>query len=174
MFTSRDKTVRVTRREDLDAALRHATRVVVEGDAALTGWAVARVTGEGGAEAGPRLRAIADEDRAAHVAVGRAPNRLWPWVAAALGLAALVATAFLVERVAVPQAVRHPEFARPHGGSPPTASWAPLVWPVAFVIVAVLGFLLVRRGLASGRDVTVSWKVAQLGEGRVEFVRRAA
>jgi hypothetical protein len=152
--------VRVTTRAALDAALRSADRIVVEGDAALVEYAA------GLAEARPReaeaapLRPPGAPEREAHIArMSRAP-RLWPWVAGAIVFAAAAGAALLLEH-----------FSRPGGRSaaPPSFNALTLAWPAIAVLVIVALYVVARRASPSGSGR--GWRISERSEGRVVITR---
>jgi hypothetical protein len=159
--------VRVQTRAELEAAMRSADRIVVDGDASLAAYAALLANGgafdEPHAAASPsmRLRPIGDVERAAHAPrTARAP-RLWPWVAGAAVLLAGAAAAVLREhfsRLATAQ----------------TASAAPmdaslLLWPAVAVAVLLAMFFALRQATGDTVHAPAAWRAEAPsgGKGRV-------
>jgi hypothetical protein len=178
--------VRVTDRAALDAALRSADRIVVEGDAGLTAYA-ARLAATGLPRAaapiptpeGAGLRPVAAQERAAHVASlgGRAgrPPRLWPWIAGAAALAVGAMAALLLEHFArAPTAPPRGVHGAAALAGTRAASATPitdLVWTgVAVVLIAAL-YLIARQAISAGRDVRTAWQVTEKAGGRVVITK---
>ncbi len=152
--------MRVTTRAALDAALRSADRIVVEGDAALVEYAAGLVGARPReAEAAP-LRPPGAPEREAHIArMSRAP-RLWPWVAGAIVFAAAAGAALLLEH-----------FSRPGGrpAAPPPRNALTLSWPAIAVLVIVALYVVARRARPSGGGR--GWRISERSEGRVVITR---
>ncbi|HTZ70608.1 MAG TPA: hypothetical protein VMB71_08160 [Acetobacteraceae bacterium] len=180
MSWDRHREVHVTNRAELDAALRSADRIVVEGDATLTAYA-AHLAGVTPATApapdGARVRPLGDQERAAHLANRPPPPRLWPWVAGAAALIVAAGAALLLEH-----------FARlPAGGiapaAPPLPHEAPafprfapgslttLAWPGVAVVLIVAVYFITRQAITSGRDVQIAWQLTEKVGGRVVITK---
>jgi hypothetical protein len=168
--------VHVTNRAELDAALRSADRIVVEGDPGLTAYATRlAATGLQHATApvptleGAGLRPVAAQERAAHVPTAARPPRLWPWIAGAAALAVGATAALLLEHFA-----RAPTAMQPRLHTAPAATGtnlADLAWPaVAVVLIAAL-YLILRQAISSGRDVQIAWQVTEKVGGRVVITK---
>jgi hypothetical protein len=152
---------RVTTRGELDAALRAADRIVVEGDTDLIEYA-ARLAGIAPRETdSATLRPPAPPEREAHIArMSRAP-RLWPWVAGAIAFAAAAGAALLLEHFSRPGRVT--------GAAPPVFQPATLAWPAIAVLVILALYIVARRSGPSDRSR--AWQVSEKSARRVVITR---
>jgi hypothetical protein len=171
------KEVRVRSRAELQAALRRAERIVVEGDDGLAAYAASVAGGsprEATAPDGARLRPLGAAERAAHVAVGGNGPRLWPWVAGAAGVAAGAAAAVLLEHFArVTATLASAKGAAPRVDALPHAPPDPslLLWPSVAVALILGLFFVARRMTSADRAVTPAWRIAEADQGRVVIAR---
>ena len=187
MSWGRGKEVRVTSRAELDAALRSADRIVIEGDPALAAYAAGLASTAPNAPSpsppsGMELRPVASAEREGHIAAPARAPRLWPWVAGVLALALAALAAVWLEHFAklpAPQRSVMPGWTALH--APPAApaqmagqtagGAANLAWPaVAIVLIAAI-YMIARQAIAAGRDVQIAWQVTEKVSGRLVIAK---
>jgi hypothetical protein len=160
--------VHVKTRAELEAAMRSAERIVVDGDASLAAYAALLAGGGGPSGGGPgdtglpdaaRLRPVSDLERAAHAPrTARAP-RLWPWVAGAAVLTAGAGVALLREHFAAGAALPgQPGFAT-------ASSLSLLIWPALAVATLIFLFLVLRLATAETAHGPAGWRAEERRDG---------
>jgi hypothetical protein len=152
----KQREVHVHTRAELQAALRRAERIVVEGDASLTAYA-AQVAGVSAPspQAGPRplLKPLDAAERAAHPPRSSKPPRLWPWVAGAFALAIGAAAAVLLEHFS--------QASSRLSAAPAAAAADPikLAAPAAAVAVLLALFFLAKHLIGGQSHGRASWQL---------------
>jgi hypothetical protein len=166
--------VRVKTRAELEAAMRSADRIVVDGDASLAAYAASLANGgpfdEPALPQAARLRPLGEMERAAHAPRTAKPPRLWPWVAGAAVLTVGAGAAVLREHFA--RAAR----AGDATGAPPMDPTL-LVWPAIAVIVLLALFFALRQATGEGGHEAVAWRTepaSAYGRVTITKVRRHA
>ena len=159
--------VRVKTRAELEAAMRSADRIVVDGDASLAAYAASLASGgafdepHAAISPGMRLRPIGEIERAAHAPRTARPPRLWPWVAGAGVVTAGAAAAVLREHFS------RLTTAQPTNAAPMDASL--LLWPAVAVAVLLAMFFAIRQATGDAAHAPASWRAEAPagGNGRV-------
>lgn len=166
--------VRVQTRAELEAAMRSADRIVVEGDASLAAYAASLASGgafdepHATAPTAMRLRPIGELERAAHSPRTARVPRLWPWVAGACVVTAGAGAALLREHfssLATAQAAN----AAPMGPSL-------LFWPAVAIAVLLAMFFAIRQATGDTVHTNAAWRAeapsgASGGKGRVVITK---
>ena len=166
----KQKEAYVHTRAELEAALRRAQRIVVEGDPALAAYAAALTqTGAAPPSQAARLRPLGELERSAHLARHTRPPRLWPWIAGAGIFAAGAAAAVLLEHFSA-ASTRHAAAAAGAGTLDPIR----LAWPAAAVIALLALFFIARQVTGAGTRERAAWRLesAPSAPGRPVIIAR--
>ena len=184
------RTVRVTTKEELDAALATAAdQVIVEGDDDLLTYAVNTaaeniygIVRENGrrevvvrinAPNGAAGNAVVLHDNIARPEGGRKSGLA---VATLLGLGVVAIGWFWFGKALNDN--RSQVVFQPSGpATPPTpessfwANFPSLLWPLVSIVAIIALFLIAQQAISSGSNVTISWKVTEKVSGRVVITK---
>jgi len=155
--------VHVKNRAELEAAMRSADRIVVDGDASLAAYAALLAGGatadDPAVPAAARLQPIGDLERAAHAPRTARPPRLWPWVAGATVLTAGAVAALLREHFSRAAATITP------AGALPPAELTLLLWPALLVGVVIALFVVLRMATPETVHGPAAWRAEAAPRG---------
>jgi hypothetical protein len=138
------QTVRVTTKEELDAALATADRITVEGDDELLSYAARSSTN--------------------YAPVPPPQRRVWKIAIAAAAVLAIIVI-ILIILIFVGSTGRS---VNAIAAAPPLLV---LAWPLVTIIAIVALFLIARQAIAGDRNVTISWKVTDKVSGRLVITK---
>ncbi len=153
------KEVHVHTRAELEAALRGAGRIVVEGDDSLAAYAAHMAHVElpaAPSPAIPRLRPLGEAERSAHAPRAASAPPLWPWVAGAAVFAGGAAAAVWLE---------HFSTASARAGiiaGAPAQDPALFAWLAAAIGVLIALFFVARGVTGAAAGAHGAWHVESL------------
>jgi hypothetical protein len=173
------RTVRVTTKEELDAALATADQITVEGDDELLSYAANKAAGDPANRVAIETRRSGDRPvvPSAPPVPSSSPSgsRKAPIVAAAAVIASVSIGAVIWLFAGRSAPSLYPGIGT--GGGGPTGEnefWAnapSLLWPLVAIVAIIALFLIARQAISSGSNVTISWKVTEKVSGRVVITK---